>query len=143
MLNYGLAWNVDRFRNYDLSKPQLLAPILGADGVGPGETLCGTNQLLSMVSRWPVPSASRSRFGKEGPTTAGQLGSSGGVFGGTLKQTDLVPEREDLQLHGGTGSEHASESSEQWQNKRHRTGNTGRQIGICGRHRCVYAGTGH
>jgi hypothetical protein len=34
-VNYGLAWNVDRFRNYDLSKPQLLAPILGADGLGP------------------------------------------------------------------------------------------------------------
>ena len=34
-LNYGLAWNVDRYKNYDLSKPQLLAPILGADGLGP------------------------------------------------------------------------------------------------------------
>jgi len=34
-LNYGLAWNVDRFKNYDLSKPQFLAPILGADGLGP------------------------------------------------------------------------------------------------------------
>jgi hypothetical protein len=34
-VNYGLGWNVDRFRNYDLSKPQLLAPILGADGLGP------------------------------------------------------------------------------------------------------------
>jgi hypothetical protein len=31
-LNYGLAWNVDRNQNYDLSKPALLAPILGADG---------------------------------------------------------------------------------------------------------------
>jgi hypothetical protein len=34
-LDYGLAWNVDRFKNYDLTKPQLLAPILGADGLGP------------------------------------------------------------------------------------------------------------
>jgi hypothetical protein len=34
-LNYGLAWNVDRFKNYDLSKPRFLAPILGADGLGP------------------------------------------------------------------------------------------------------------
>ena len=34
-LNYGLAWNVDRNQNYDLSKPALLAPILGADGLGP------------------------------------------------------------------------------------------------------------
>src|SRR5262249_17681284 len=28
-------WNVDRFKNYDLSKPRFLAPILGADGLGP------------------------------------------------------------------------------------------------------------
>jgi hypothetical protein len=34
-LNYGLAWNVDRNQNYDLAKPALLAPILGADGLGP------------------------------------------------------------------------------------------------------------
>jgi hypothetical protein len=34
-LNYGLAWNVDRNQNYDLSKPALLAPILGIDGLGP------------------------------------------------------------------------------------------------------------
>lgn len=33
-LNYGLAWNVDRNQNYDLSKPALLAPILGAGGLG-------------------------------------------------------------------------------------------------------------
>src|SRR5262249_27468624 len=34
-LNYGLAWNVDRNQNYDLSKPAFLAPILGANGLGP------------------------------------------------------------------------------------------------------------
>ena len=34
-LNYGLAWNVDRNQNYDLSKPALLAPILGPDGLEP------------------------------------------------------------------------------------------------------------
>jgi hypothetical protein len=33
--NYGLAWNIDRNLNYDLTKPALLAPILGADGLGP------------------------------------------------------------------------------------------------------------
>jgi hypothetical protein len=33
-VNYGLAWNLDRDLNYDLSKPALLAPILGADGLG-------------------------------------------------------------------------------------------------------------
>jgi hypothetical protein len=34
-LNYGLAWNIDRNQNYDLTKPALLAPILGADSLGP------------------------------------------------------------------------------------------------------------
>ena len=34
-INYGLGWSVDRNLNYDLSKPALLAPILGADGLGP------------------------------------------------------------------------------------------------------------
>jgi hypothetical protein len=34
-LNYGLGWNIDRNLNYDLSKPPLLAPILGPDGLGP------------------------------------------------------------------------------------------------------------
>src|SRR6266852_6320796 len=34
-LNYGLGWNIDRNLNYDLSKPALLAPVLGLDGLGP------------------------------------------------------------------------------------------------------------
>ena len=34
-VNYGLGWNIDRHLNYDLSKPTLLAPILGPDGLGP------------------------------------------------------------------------------------------------------------
>lgn len=34
-LNYGLGWNIDRNLNYDLSKPVLLAPILGPYGLGP------------------------------------------------------------------------------------------------------------
>ena len=34
-LNYGLGWDIDRNLNYDLSKPALLAPILGPDGLGP------------------------------------------------------------------------------------------------------------
>jgi hypothetical protein len=34
-VNYGLGWNIDRYQNYDLTKPALLAPILGADGLGP------------------------------------------------------------------------------------------------------------
>lgn len=34
-LDYGLAWMMDGYRNYDLSKPEFLAPILGATGLGP------------------------------------------------------------------------------------------------------------
>ncbi len=34
-LNYGLGWSLDGNLNYDLSKPALLAPILGAGGLGP------------------------------------------------------------------------------------------------------------
>jgi hypothetical protein len=34
-VNYGLGWSIDRNLNYDLAKPALLAPILGADGLGP------------------------------------------------------------------------------------------------------------
>jgi hypothetical protein len=33
-LNYGLAWNIDRNQNYDLTKPALLAPVLGTAGLG-------------------------------------------------------------------------------------------------------------
>lgn len=34
-VNYGLGWSIDRNLNYDLTKPALLAPILGADNLGP------------------------------------------------------------------------------------------------------------
>jgi Carboxypeptidase regulatory-like domain len=34
-VNYGLGWSIDRNLNYDLAKPAMLAPILGADGLGP------------------------------------------------------------------------------------------------------------
>jgi hypothetical protein len=34
-LDYGLAWMMDGYKNYDLSKPEFLAPILGAGGLGP------------------------------------------------------------------------------------------------------------
>jgi outer membrane receptor protein involved in Fe transport len=36
-LTYGLAWMVDGYKNYDLTKPAYLSPILGlgAGGLGP------------------------------------------------------------------------------------------------------------
>ena len=34
-VNYGLAWSMDGYKNYDLGKPAFLAPILGESGLGP------------------------------------------------------------------------------------------------------------
>ena len=34
-LTYGLGWGFDGVLNHDLSKPALLAPLLGSDGLGP------------------------------------------------------------------------------------------------------------
>src|SRR5262249_3830698 len=34
-LNYGLGWSVNGNLNHDLHKPPLLAPLLGAGGLGP------------------------------------------------------------------------------------------------------------
>jgi hypothetical protein len=34
-VDYGLAWMTDGYKNYDLGKPQFLAPIFGAGGLGP------------------------------------------------------------------------------------------------------------
>ena len=34
-LNYGLAWMMDGYKNYDLGKPAFLAPILGESGLAP------------------------------------------------------------------------------------------------------------
>lgn len=34
-VNYGLGWSIDRDLNYDLVKPALFAPLVGADGLGP------------------------------------------------------------------------------------------------------------
>lgn len=50
----------------------------------------------------------RERSNPQHPVGSGQARSSAG---GALNDTDLASEREDLQLHGGTGSEHASGSS--------------------------------
>jgi hypothetical protein len=33
-VNYGLGWNIDRLENHDVSRPPLLAPLLGPEGVG-------------------------------------------------------------------------------------------------------------
>jgi hypothetical protein len=63
-VNYGLAWSMDRNLNYDLSKPALLAPIFGADGLGPTKR-DWKNFAPSLGSTW-TPSSDRKtvvRFG--------------------------------------------------------------------------------
>ena len=65
--------------------------------------------------RAPVPPDSGEKHPPNKPDGWGQARS----FVGVLNDTDLVSAGEDLQLHGGTGSVHASESSAQWPNERH------------------------
>ena len=80
-LNYGLAWNIDRNQNYDLSKPSLLAPILGADGLGPTHKQWG-NFSPSLGLTWS-PS-------QDGSTV---IRAGAGIFYDFLIQPSLDPER--------------------------------------------------
>jgi len=80
-LNYGLGWNIDRNQNYDLAKPELLAPILGADGLGPtGKQWRNFSPSLGLA--W-----SPSRDGKT------VIRAGAGIFYDFLTQPPLDPER--------------------------------------------------
>ncbi len=83
-LNYGLAWNVDRNQNYDLSKPPLLAPILGADGLGPTRKQW-RNFSPSLGFAW-----SPSRDEKT------VIRAGAGIYYDFLTQPNLDPERAEL-----------------------------------------------
>ena len=87
-LNYGLAWNVDRNQNYDLRKPVLLAPILGADGLGPTRKQW-RNFSPSLGLAW-----SPSRDAKT------VIRAGAGIFYDFLVQQNLDPERALLGLPG-------------------------------------------
>jgi hypothetical protein len=79
--NFGLAWNVDRNLNYDLRKPALLAPILGASGLGPTRKQWKNfSPVLGFV--W-APSADRK--------TVLRVGA--GMFYDSLISPNLDPER--------------------------------------------------
>jgi carboxypeptidase family protein len=80
-LNYGLGWSIDRNLNYDLSKPALLAPILGANGLGPTQKQWKNFSPLLGVA-W-APSS-------DGKTV---IRAGGGIFYDFLQGAGLDPER--------------------------------------------------
>jgi Carboxypeptidase regulatory-like domain len=79
--NFGLAWNVDRNLNYDLPKPALLAPILGAGGLGP--TQKQWRNFSPVVGFVWAPSADRKTILRAGT----------GMFYDSLISPNLDPER--------------------------------------------------
>ena len=79
--NFGLAWSVDRDLNYDLRKPALLAPILGADGLGP--TRKQWRNFSPVLGFAWAPSADRKTVIRAGA----------GIFYDSLISPNLDPER--------------------------------------------------
>ena len=80
-LNYGLGWNIDRNLNYDLRKPALLAPILGAGGLGPTRKQWKNFSPALGLAWTPSP---------DGKTV---VRAGGGLFYDALRSPSLDPER--------------------------------------------------
>jgi len=80
-LNYGLGWNIDRDLNYDLRKPALLEPLLGAGGLGPTRKQWkNVSPVLGLAwTPWP-----------DGKTV---VRAGAGIFYGFLFAIPLDPER--------------------------------------------------
>jgi hypothetical protein len=80
-LNYGLGWTIDRNRNYDLRKPALYAPLLGAGGLGP--TRKQWKNFSPVLGLAWAPWSSRKTVVRAGA----------GIFYDFLTSPDLDPER--------------------------------------------------
>ncbi len=80
-LNYGLAWTFDHPLNYDLRKPPLLAPILGAGGLGP--TRKNWKDFSPLLGLAWAPSSDRKTVVRAGA----------GLFYDLLTRPPLDPER--------------------------------------------------
>jgi carboxypeptidase family protein len=80
-LNYGLGWSIDRDLNYDLRKPALLAPLLGAGGLGP--TRKQWNNFSPVLGLAWAPSSDSKTVVRAGA----------GLFYNVLNSVPLDPER--------------------------------------------------
>ena len=76
-----MGWTIDRNLNYDLSKPDLLAPILGAGGLGP--TRKQWKNFSPVLGLAWSPSSNRKTVVRAG----------GGIFYDFLTSPPLDPER--------------------------------------------------
>src|SRR5262249_27223207 len=95
------------------------------------EILCDARRSPSPAGRWPAPSATQPRSWREQPTTAVCWGQLWSLLGGALQNTNLMAQRQVLQLHGSTGAEDQPQGGEQCGQNEHRSRRYGE---ACNRH---------